>query len=294
MALSIGRIGIWTSSRQWPADEAQLTDSASELDELGYGALWLGGSTADLSLPRAVLDATKQLTVATGILDVWLNPVATVAANHRRLLADHPGRFLLGLGASHAKLVEPATGERYVRPLRRLSEYLDQLDAAVPPVPSEERVLGSLGPKALQLAATRAAGAHPYLVTPEHTAEARAVLLGSGPLLAPEQKVVLESDPATARAAGRRSLAIYLDLPNYLRNLRRLGFGDDDFAGGGSDRLVDALVAWGDLETVRRRIDEHLAAGADHVAVQVVSTGGRAALPLAGWRELAEAVTPSA
>jgi probable F420-dependent oxidoreductase len=285
-AAPIGSVGIWTSSRQWPADAARLADAASVLDESGYGALWLGGASDDLKLPAAVLAATERLVVATGIVDVWTSVAAATAARHHEVSTAHPGRFLLGLGSGHARSVEAATGQRYTRPVTRLASYLDELDAAEPPVPAHERVLAALGPRALALAAARAAGAHPYLVTPEHTAEARSVL-GEAPLLAPEQKVVIESDPAEARRVARRSLAIYLDLPNYLTNLRRLGFDDRDFADGGSDRLVDALVAWGDVDAVRRRIDEHLSAGADHVAVQVLEAGDPAALPLRGWRALA-------
>jgi probable F420-dependent oxidoreductase len=191
---------------------------------------------------------------------------------------------VLGLGVSHDVLVEPS-GDQYVQPFRRMVEYVDALDAAPEPVPVDRRVLAALGPRMLELSATRAGGAHPYLVTPEHTARAREVM-GPRAFLAPEQKVVLERDPSVARDLGRQALAIYLTLPNYLRNLERLGYDADDFANGGSDRLVDALVAWGDVDSVVARLDEHHAAGADHVAIQVVTEGRR--LPLQEWRTLGQ------
>jgi probable F420-dependent oxidoreductase len=177
---------------------------------------------------------------------------------------------------------------RYHQPLAAMAGYLDALDTAEPPVPVEARVLAALGPKMLGLARDRAAGAHPYLTTPEHTQRAREIL-GGDRLLAPEQRVVLETDPATAREVGHQHLAIYLQLPNYTNNLRRLGFTDNDLAGAGSDRLVDTLVAWGDEDTIARRVREHHDAGADHVCIQVL-TGDRNAFPREGWRRLAPAL----
>ena len=286
MAAKLGTIGIWTSAWQWPKEPDDVRAGAQALEDSGYDTIWIGTATGDLELPGAVLAATERLKVATGILDVWSSPAEVVAANHQRLSKTYPNRFLLGLGASHAPMVE-ASGERYVRPLSRVRSFLDELDGVPDPVPSDERVLAALGPRALELAAARSAGAHPYLVTPEHTASARETL-GEGPLLAPEQKVVLSTDPATARARARQSLAIYFGLPNYTNNLRRLGFEDHDFADGGSDRLVDSLVAWGDLDSVQKRIAAHLDAGADHVAVQVLGTDSDAgALPLTAWRQFA-------
>ncbi|HEY8544602.1 MAG TPA: LLM class F420-dependent oxidoreductase [Acidimicrobiales bacterium] len=289
MTTKLGRIGVWTSIRQWPTDPDQVAEAARALEANGYGALWLGSAPGDLALPAAVLDATERLVVATGIVDIWTNPAPAVAVAHHRLVERHPDRFLLGLGSSHAVLVE-ATGESYVKPLSRLRHFLDELDAADPPVPADQRVLAALGPKALDLAAERSAGAHPYLVTPEYTAQARE-RLGTGPLLATEQKVVVTTDAAEARRVARRALAIYMELPNYLRNLRRLGFEDADFADGGSDRIVDTLVAWGDVDTVRARVQEQLDAGADHVALQVLWSGDPAALPLPAWQEVATALT---
>jgi probable F420-dependent oxidoreductase len=204
--------------------------------------------------------------VASGILSIWLASPEEVAAGVAGLEAAHPGRFLLGLGVSHAPLVE-RLGGRCRRPYSRMVDYLDALDRQQPSVRAGRRVLAALGPRMLALAAARAAGAHPYFVTVEHTASARAAL-GTGPLLAPEQGVVLERDPERARRIARSHVARYLALPNYTDNLRTVGFGDDDLAGEGSDRLVDAVVAWGDPETVARRVGEHLKAGAGR-AVQL-------------------------
>lgn len=286
MAPPLGTIGIWTSARIWPNDPGRLREAAAELDALGYGTLWLGAAPGDLALPEAVLEASERLVVATGIVNVWLAPAAMVADSFHRVTAAHPGRFLLGLGMGHAENVEGPTGQRYVRPLTRLSEYLDELDASSPPVLAPDRVIAALGPRALALAASRTAGAHPYLVPPQHTATARQTL-GPEPLLAPEQTVVVEQGPAAARAAARRFLPHYLALPNYAANLRRQGFDEGDLAGGGSDRLVDAVVAWGDADAIRARLQEHLDAGADHVCIQVLSTDGSATLPLAELRHLA-------
>jgi probable F420-dependent oxidoreductase len=284
MVAPLGRVGIHSLSSSWSARDAQ--EAAAEVEELGFGALWLG-AVADLGLAEQLLAATDRLVVATSIVNVWAVGADELAADVQRLEKAHPGRFLLGLGASHAPTVR-ALGRTYARPLAHLAGYLDALDAAPEPVPADRRVLAALGPKALALAAARSAGAHPYLVTPEHTRAARA-LMGPGPLLAPEQAVLLETDPATARAQARDGLAFYLGLPNYVRNLRALGFTDADLAGGGSDRLVDALVPWGTPDEVAARVAEHHAAGADHVAVQVVAPAGTG-LPRAQWRALAAAL----
>lgn len=286
MAVDVGRVGIWSNSRLWAGDAGKRREAAAELDELGYGALWVGAASGNLDLASTLLDATRRLAVATGIVSVWTVPADRLAATYTDVAAAHPGRFLLGLGVSHAPAVE-STGQRYARPYEKLTGYLDELDAAAPPVPKEGRALAALGPRVLALAGERTAGAHPYLVTPEHTRRAREVL-GAGPLLAPEQKVVLETDPARARAVARKRAGFYLRLPNYTNNLRRLGYTDDDFADGGSDRLVDGLVAWGDVDTVLARVREHHQAGADHVCVQVLTD--EEALPRAQWRTLAEAL----
>lgn len=275
-----GRTGIWLNPHHVP-DPAEVPAAAAELEALGYGTLWIGGSPShDLGVPAAALDATRTLTVATGVATIWDGPADALAARYHELAGRHPDRFVLGLGASHAALA-PA----YAKPFSAMVAFLDELDAAG--VPASARVLAALGPKMLALSATRAAGSHPYLVTPEHTRQAREIL-GSGPLLAPEQKVVLSTDPDEARAVGRRRLAGYLALPNYVHSLDRLGFGADDLADGGSDRLVDALVAWGDADAIAARVAEHRAAGADHVALQVLTADNH--LPLAEWRALAPAV----
>jgi probable F420-dependent oxidoreductase len=286
--LDIGPVGIWTSSGLWTAAGDEMTDAVAELDDLGYGALWLGGSAGDLHLHELLLAATTRLVVATGIINVWTNPPAEVAENYRRVNAAHPDRILIGLGSSHAPLVK---AEKYRQPLRRLRRYLDELDAVGPTVPTNRRVLAALGPKALALAAERHAGAHPYLTTPEHTAEARQIV-GPSVLLAPEQKVVLEPDPVTARAIARETLSLYLQLPNYTNNFLRMGFNSDDLEHGGSDRLVDGLVVWGDTDTVLKRISEHHAAGANHVCIQVLTAGDRheGRLPRQEWRVLAAAL----
>lgn len=278
--VDVGRVGIWSIGlrNDDPDAAAEIGEAAAELEELGYGAIWLGASPGvDHAVP--LLRATARIAVATGILNIWAHDPADVAARRAALSAAHPGRFLLGLGASHAFAVPG-----YRKPYSAMVDYLDRLDAAGSP--ASERVLAALGPRMLALSRDRAAGAHPYLVTPEHTATAREVL-GSGPLLAPEVKVVLETDAARARAAARRHLELYLRLPNYTNNLLRLGFTGDDFRDGGSDRLIDATFAWGDVEAVRRRMTAHYDAGADHVVLQVIGDDDRTALPRAQWRELA-------
>jgi probable F420-dependent oxidoreductase len=276
MVPELGRFGVWRR------DVDLSPDLAAGLEQLGYGAVWVGGSPAgDLSVPDVLLAATRDLVVATGIVNIWQDDAATVARSYHRLEGRYPGRFLLGIGAGHRE----ASAE-YVRPYDALQRYLDVLDGAG--VPVARRVLAALGPRVLRLAAERAAGAHPYLTTPDHTREAHGIL-GADRVLAPEQKAVLDADPDAARQLVRPVLAMYLGLSNYVANFRRLGFTDADFADGGSDRLVDALVAHGDPATVARRIVEHLDAGADHVAVQLLTPPG--ADPLDGYAELAGVLT---
>src|SRR6266542_5856842 len=273
MSIELGKVGIWRHL------SGLTPEVVAEVEALGYGTIWVGGSPpGDLAFVEHLLDTTQHIAVATGIVNVWKDDAATVGASYHRVTARHPGRFLLGLGIGH-----PEATDKYQRPYATLVSYLDQLDDHK--VPVEGRVLAALGPRVLRLSAERAAGAHPYLVTPEHTRRARQIL-GDGPLLAPEQKIVLETDPARAREIGRRSVSFYLSAPNYLRNLRWLGFTDDDFAGGGSDRLVDALVGWGDANAVLARVREHHDAGADHVPIQVLTPDG--SLPRAEWQLLAE------
>ncbi len=281
--MNLGRTGIWWSG-SWRAQDTSI-DVAAEVENLGYTALWSsGGFDPGLSAHFGrLLASTTHLSVASGIVNIWRASPSDVAEAAADLDARYPGRFVLGLGASHAPLVE-----NYARPFAQMERYLDALDGAGPSVAKDRRVLAALGPRMLRLSAERAAGAHPYFVPVEHTARARE-LLGSGPLLAPEVTVVLERDPATARELARTFTAGYLTLPNYTNNLRSLGFGDDDLTGAGSDRLVDAVVCWGDPDTIAARVREHVEAGADHVCVQVVSS--RESFPLAEYRELAPALS---
>jgi probable F420-dependent oxidoreductase len=270
MSIGVGRVGIWRHP------SGLTSEVVAEAEALGYGAIWVGGSPGgDLAVVESLLDSTDHIAVATGIVNVSKDDAATVAASYHRITARHPRRFLLGLGIGH-----PETTREYQRPYAKLVSYLDELDDLK--VPAEGRVLAALGPKVLKLAADRTAGAHPYLVTPEHTRQARHIL-GPGPLLAPEQKVVLETDPEKARAIGRpRVQNPYLGLTNYLANLRRLGWTDADFADGGSDALIGALVVHGDAEAIGRGVTAHLDAGADHVAVQVLGPDPLPALRFLG------------
>jgi probable F420-dependent oxidoreductase len=293
--MDLGRVGLWSHVLDLqPIERAR--GLAVELEAMGWGALLLPETAGrdPLVLSGLLLDATERIVVGTGIAGIFSPDALTMNGGHRALTEAFPDRFLLGLGVSHAVAVEGLRGHTYDKPLTRMREYLDAMDAApyfayrsdATPV----RVLAALGPKMLDLAASRAGGAHPYFVPVEHTAVAREHL-GPGKLLLPEQKVVLETDPATARAVGRRAMAVYLGLPNYTNNLRRFGFGDDDFADGGSDRLVDAIVAWGDEDTIAARVRAHHDAGADHVAVQVVPADpSPGAVPMAEWRRLAAAL----
>ena len=287
--MDLGPVGIWSAALRY-GDRGEARDAAGELESLGFGTLWLpGGIGGDIfDAVAALLEATSRVTLATGIVNLWMHQPAEVATAHARITSAHPDRFLLGVGVSHAPLVDADHPGRYARPLAATGRYLDELDAASPPVPASERALAALGPRMLALARDRTRGAHPYLVTPDHTRQARAVL-GNGPLLAPEQSAVLESDPARARELARRHLSIYLQLPNYVSNLRRLGFADDDVAAPGSDRLVDSVVAWGDTAAIVRRALGHGDAGADHVCVQVLAADPRV-LPRDAWRELGPAL----
>jgi probable F420-dependent oxidoreductase len=281
-------VGVWSGALRY-GDPAAAAEAATELETLGYGALWLPDIGGDVFAAVAnLLTATTTATVATGILNLWMHTPEETAEQYAALTAEHGRRFLVGIGVSHAPLVDMAEAGRYRQPLARTREYLDAIDATPTPIPATDRVLAALGPKMLELARTRAGGSHPYLVTPEHTAVARQAL-GADALVAPEQGVVLETDPAAARAIARGHLAGYLGLPNYSNNWKRFGFTDDDVEGGGSDRLVDALVAWGDETAIKARIDAHRDAGADHVCIQVL-TPDAMSLPMAEWRRLASAL----
>ena len=218
MAVDVGRTGIWCVSSAWPDDPGEAEETAAELESLGFGALWLGISRPSLAQPEMLLAATSSLAVATGIVSVWDVPPADLAAAYHRVADLFADRFLLGIGASHAHAVERG-GQRYRRPYSKVAGFLDGLDAATPPVPRDGRAVAALGPRMVALAGERSAGAHPYLTTPEHTQQARD-LLGPGPLLAPEQMVVLETDPARARQIARDALGFYLKAPNYIASLR--------------------------------------------------------------------------
>lgn len=254
----LGRYGVWTGGPVTP-------EQAVEIEKLGYGAVWVGGSPpADLSFVEPILEKTSTLQVATGIVNIWSADADTVAESYHRIEKAYPGRFLLGVGVGH-----PEHTQEYTKPYDALVSYLDALDAKT--VPTSRRVLAALGPGVLKLARDRSAGAHPYLTTPEHTAQARE-LVGNSVYLAPEHKVVLTDDAEAARELGRKTVGFYLDLSNYVNNWRRLGFTSDDVAQPGSDKLIDSVVAHGSAEQIAARLKEHLDAGADHVAIQVLGS----------------------
>ena len=267
--MNLSGVGIWSSQLRY-GDKAESADAAAELEELGFQALWIPdvGQTPVLDSVAHLLSSTTGIAIATGILNLWMNEPADVAASYAALSASDRDRFLMGIGVSHAPLIDATEPGRYRKPLAATASYLDALDNAEQPVPVDARVLAALGPKMLALAAERARGAHPYLTTPEHTHSARE-LLGDGPLLLPEQTAILTDDVDEARTIGTGWLRMYLAMPNYANSLLRLGFSAED-VGSVSDRLFDALIVWGDEEAVMRRVNEHLSAGADHVCVQVL------------------------
>jgi probable F420-dependent oxidoreductase len=282
--MRLSGVGIWSSQLRYGAP-AESAEAAAELEELGYTALWIpdvGGPVFDAV--ENLLAATARTVIATGILNLWMHTPEDVAASYARLTAAHGDRFLLGIGVSHAPLIDAGEPGRYRKPLAATAAFLDGIDATDQPVPVDHRVLAALGPKMLSLAAHRAGGAHPYLVTPDHTHQARAAL-GDGPLLLPEQTVILTDDADEARKIGTDWLRSYLALPNYANNLLRSGFASDDLAQV-SDRLFDAIIAWGDEDAISRRIADHLSAGADHVCVQVLLSDPRA-FPREQWRRIA-------
>ena len=263
--MNLGRYGVWISKNQVDASRAR------EIEALGYGAIWVGASpTDDLSPVPEVLAATERIVVATGVVNIWATPAEVAAESYHRLAAAHPDRFLLGVGIGHRE-----ANAGYRSPYATIVEYLDRLDALG--VPESGRVLAALGPRVLRLAGDRTRGAHPYFTSPEHTRFARTEL-GPGPLLAPEQKVVLNTDAVAARAIARPTVAYYLGRVNYRNNLKRFGWSDADLADGGSDAVVDALVIHGDAARLAAGLRAHLDAGADHVCVQVL--GGPDADPV--------------
>src|SRR3954451_7928044 len=271
--MDIGQIGIWKSHRHGP-------DAVPEIEQLGFGALWLGGSPT-VEQAREYLGAGKTLPVITGILNIWQHDPADVAAEFARAKEDFPDRVWLGIGVGH-----PEATSDYTRPLKAVREFLDGLDAASPPVPREERVIAALGPKMLDLAAERSLGSHPYFIHVGHTEFARK-RLGDGPLLAPELAVVVEEDDETARTIAREYAATYLGLSNYTSNLLRFGYTEDDIRSGGSDRLIDAVIPPGSAEKTAEVVRAHLDAGAAHVCLQPL---GHEPLPLDDYRALAKAL----
>jgi probable F420-dependent oxidoreductase len=291
MRYALGGTGIWDAALRF-GDPGEAADCAAEIEELGYAAVWVPDTGGDLfgSLDN-LLAKTRGITVASGVLNLWMQDPTESAARYRELVAEYGRRVLVGIGVSHAPIINQLTEPgKFTRPLASMRAFLDALDAAPVPLPAEDRVLAALGPKMLELARDRAAGAHPYLVSPEHTADARAAL-GPGPLLAPEQGVVLEADPDRAREIARGKLSVYFGLPNYVNNWKRYGFTDADITGGGSDRLVDTLVAWGDEDAIAARVRQHRDAGADHVCVQVLTEReGTESFPREQWRRLAPAL----
>ena len=275
--MQLGKLGVWAAMDVMSAAEGAAF--AQRVEGWGYAALWLPESGGRNVLVHSswLLANTRKLIVAPGIANIYARDPMAMANGQRALAEQSGGRFLLGIGVSHVPSVEGVRGHTYGKPVATMRGYLEGMRAAPygAPEPPERplTILAALGPRMLALSGSDADGAHPYNVTPEHTGEARRIL-GPGKLLCPEVWVLLESDPATARALARQALANYMRLDNYVNNWRRLGFGDDDFAGGGSDRFIDANVAWGGEAAIRKRIAEHWEAGADHVCIQSISPDG--------------------
>ena len=289
--MDIGRIGLWQGVLdQRPS--SQVREIVAELEELGWPTLWIPEAVGRDPFVSAsvMLGATSTLKVATGIVQIHARHPMTTAAAQKTVAEAYDNRFLLGIGVSHGPFIEGIRNLDYSKPYSFMVQYLDAMEGArfmaLGPEENPPLVLAALGPKMLALAAERTAGAHPYFVPPEHTALTREIM-GPDALLAPEQKVCLETDADAARALARENMALYMGLPNYVNNLHRLGFTEADTTDL-TDRLVDAVVAWGDLDVIRARIQAHHDAGADHVAVQVLSPRGE--LPLAQWRTLADAL----
>ncbi len=275
--MKIGKLGVWASLETRTAAEA--ASFAKRVEGWGYAALWVPEAVGRDVLVHSswLLANTKSLIIATGIANIYARDAMAMNAAQLALNEQSGGRFLLGLGVSHAPLVEGVRGHVFEKPVAKLRTYLEAMAKstyiAVRPAEKPTTLVAALGPKMLELTAELADGSHPYNVTPEHTAEARAIL-GPNKLLCPEQMVLLETDPAKARDAGRKLLATYLQLPNYRNNFIRIGFSIDDFENGGSDRLIDSIIAWGDEAAIRRRIQAHWDAGADHVCIQSVPADG--------------------
>lgn len=289
----LGRVGIWTGVLD-AVPSAEARRIAAGLEELGFPTLWIPETIGRDPFVSAslLLSATETLRIATGIANIYARDAVTMANTQRTLDEAFPGRFLLGLGVSHEHLVDRVRHHDYSKPYSRMVQFLEEMDQAlfmaVGPQERPATVLAALGPKMLKLAGEKADGAHPYFVPVEHTATAREIL-GSGPILAPEQMVVLDTDRSHALEVARKGMAVYLRAPNYVNNLKRFGFTDDDVADGGSERLVDAIVACGTVEKAAERVQAHFDAGASHVCVQVLGDDPRA-VPEAAWRDLAAAL----
>src|SRR3954468_15748962 len=273
--MELGRIGIWHSRSK--GDPGVIVPA---IEELGYGALWLGGSPS-VAQARVYVEAGTTLPVITGILNVWQHDPADVARDHANLTKDFPDRFILGIGIGH-----PEATSDYTRPLKTMREFFDGLDAAETPVPKDQRLAAALGPKMLDLSKERSLGTHPYFIDVQHTRFARE-RLGPDALVAPEVAVVVEEDPETARAHAREYAKLYLALTNYTANLLKFGYTERDIADGGSDRLIDAVIPHGSPETIADAVRAHLDAGADHVCLQPL---GHGAEPLEDFRSLANAL----
>jgi probable F420-dependent oxidoreductase len=289
MTETLSGTGIWSAALRY-GDAGEAAVAVAELEGLGYSAAWIPDVGGDVfGAVENLLSATQSITVATGILNIWMHTPDETAEHHARLTGLHGDRFLVGLGVSHAPLIDRVKeAGAYRKPLAHMVAFLDGLDGAPEPLAKQRRAIAALGPKMLELAGARTAGTHPYLVTPQHTFLARQAL-GSDALVATEQAVALTTDPVRARELGRMHLSGYLALPNYANNWRRLGFDESDLADGGSDTLVDGLVAWGDETAIGLRVKEHRDAGANHVCIQVL-TDDRLALPRDAWRTLAPAL----
>ncbi|HEX3954740.1 MAG TPA: TIGR03620 family F420-dependent LLM class oxidoreductase [Stellaceae bacterium] len=275
--MQLGKLGVWAAMDVLTAAEA--AEFARRVEEWGYSALWLPESRGRNVLVHSawLLAHTKSLIVAPGIANIYARDAMAMANGQRALAEQSGGRFLLGLGVSHVPMVTGLRGHEYGKPVATMRNYLHEMALApyLAPEPPEKplTILAALGPRMLALSAEMADGAHPYNVTPEHTAEARRIL-GSGKLLCPEVWVLLETDPSRARSAARQALSHYMQLDNYVNNWRRLGFADADLLDGGSDKFIDANVAWGSEATIRNRIQEHWDAGADHVCIQSINPDG--------------------
>jgi probable F420-dependent oxidoreductase len=282
MIYALTGTGIWDVALRY-GDRGEAKEAAAELEELGFSAVWIpdAGGEDLFGAFDALLGAS---------LNLWMQEPVASAAEYDRLVNEHGDRLLIGIGVSHAPMInQMLEGAPYVRPIDRMADYLTALDNAEPSLPASSRVLAALGPKMLELARDRSAGAHPYLVSPEHTATAREIL-GPDRLLAPEQGVVFETDPDKARQIARNNMTMYFNLPNYVNNWKRYGFTEEDIAAPGSDRLVDAMVAWGDEDAIAERVRQHTDAGADHVCIQVMFDREGMEMPREQWRRVAAAL----